>query len=118
MIDINKLDIFPVGMRLHDPEQFAVLYHAHVEFRGESYQPYAWFSCYPITRYTACGVWIAQGIKRDKFVNLRALRQWASVTKEEAFFHLKKRKERHLFILNHQAANIKAINQYLESGSI
>lgn len=56
---------------------------------------------YPIKSYTPCGVWV-DVYGKQKFVNLRATRQWASATDAEAMYHLKRRKQRQIPILKSQ----------------
>lgn len=129
-LDVTKLDVWYVAIPgqhpngdwkpipEYDAEKGPILYRAHVEYCGEGRDPRVWFSSYPIVRYTACGAWIGQGMQKDKFVNLRADRQWATVTKEQAMYHLTRRKSRQLQILNWKVQMCEEINQYLKTGAI
>lgn len=59
------------------------------------------FSAIPIIKYTPCGAVISYGHEWDKprFVNLRAVKQWASATMDEAVEQLRHRKIRQIKIL-------------------
>lgn len=54
-----------------------------------------------IVKYTPCGVWISEWGK-ERFVNLRAGRQYASTTEREAKLNLYYRKRRQLQIIAYQ----------------
>lgn len=128
--DPNKLDVYFVAIALqfrdgslrpqpdYDAEAGPILYRAHCESHGEGLVPRVWLSSYPILRYTPQGVWIGRGIMKDKFVNLKADRKWAAVTKEEAMFHLECRKSRQLQILNWKLTMCEEINHYLKNGNM
>lgn len=133
ILDLTKLDVWFVNTPLtklvdgkyvyrdlpsYDETKGPILYRAHCENRGDGLNPCVWFSSYPIVGYTPCGVWIGQGIKRKKFVNLKAQRQWATLTKDEAFNHLKHRKRRQLEILSWKLDLCQNINHHLKTGAL
>lgn len=60
------------------------------------------YDAYKILSYTACGAWIDLGYDEKKFVNLRGDKQWAYAHQREALYSLKRRKQRHVLILEAQ----------------
>ena len=77
------------------PRDWEVLYRA--TSRGDRIL----FQEFTIIKYTACGVWFSNyGV--EKFVNLRATKQYASMTKQEAVAQLWHRKVRHIHIIRRQ----------------
>jgi len=78
-----------------------------------------YYEAYTILSYTACGVWIStepdyMPAPAKRFVNLRAGKQWASATREEAMQQLLFRKRRHVQILSSQLASAEAVLEVLE----
>jgi hypothetical protein len=73
------------------------------------------FREYPILKYTACGAWVSDyGFER--FVNLRAVKQFASTTKGEALDQLKHRKRRQIQIIRHQLENAEKTLTLIDNG--
>lgn len=66
-----------------------------------------------ILRYTPCGAWIDR-FGGEKFVNLRAGKQWASVTETEAVDQLYHRKRTQVRILESRFAEAKAVQAAME----
>jgi hypothetical protein len=66
-----------------------------------------------ILRYTPCGVWIDTW-KGDKYVNLRAGKQWASTSEAEAIDQLYHRKRAQVRILRTQLADAEAVQAAME----
>lgn len=71
----------------------------------------------PIVRYTACGAWISE-FGYERFVNLRAVKQYASVTKGEAYEQLKHRKRRQVAILRAMLEDAEQALAVLEAGKM
>jgi hypothetical protein len=67
-------------------------------YRCEQFQGNMCINVYPVMRATLCGVWIDIGIN-DKFVNLKARKQWASITEKEAIEQFIYRTKRYIEIL-------------------
>lgn len=61
-----------------------------------------------ILRYTPCGAWIDTWAG-DRFVNLRAEKQWASATEDEAVAQLHHRKRAQVRILGARLAEAEAV---------
>ncbi len=57
---------------------------------------------YQVVRKTPKGVWITDGLSKDKFILLSAKKRWACPTKEEAAVAFAARKRRHISILKGQ----------------
>lgn len=98
------------------PRNWPVLYRAFsntFEINGTliSYQDY------PIIAYTPKGVWISD-FENERFINLKAVRQWASLTKEEAAQHLMYRKLAQIRIIENQLVNAKATVKMIQDGNI
>lgn len=68
---------------------------------------------YPVIRYTACGVWVSE-YGRERFVNLRAGKQWASTTQDEAVAQLYHRKRAQVRILSGLLADAEAVQASME----
>ena len=70
-----------------------------------------------IEAYTACGARISMGGGKTKFVNLRAGKQWASTTQDEAIDQLYHRKRRQVLILEGRLTDaqqaVKAMETHL-----
>ena len=62
---------------------------------------------YESIRQTKCGAWILLSGDKKKFVNLDAIKQFASKTKEDAKYGFLRRKERQIKILSSQLGNAK-----------
>ena len=87
----------------------SALYSAGVDETGESCGPGRVALVtrrYPISSYTAQGAWIDM-YGEKKFVNLRAVKQYANAHEHEAKEAFKARKERQIRILENQLRNIK-----------
>lgn len=69
--------------------------------------------CHRILSYTPCGVWVATW-EGKKFVNLRASKQWASVTEAEAIDQLYYRKRTQVRILESRLVEAKGVLAVLE----
>lgn len=67
-----------------------------------------------IVGYTRCGAQIVGYGRRPKFVNLRAVKQFASGTKEEALRQLWYRKHRQIQILSHRLASAETAYSILD----
>jgi hypothetical protein len=88
------------------PEGHAVLYRAEASDTGWCGVSVTLWA-YRVTRYTPCGAWIDRNpfISQShaepnlKFVNLRAGKQWASASKDEALYGLMRRRARQVTIL-------------------
>lgn len=69
------------------------------------------FEAIPIVSYTSCGVRIAhqnfgnRPQPKGRYVNLRATKQWASATMDEAVEQLRHRKRRQICILDARLAD-------------
>lgn len=72
-----------------------------------------YFQAYRILSYTPAGAWIDLGGSGKRFVNLRAVKQWACATKAEALYCLKRRTQRRVVILSNQLAAAEAILEAL-----
>lgn len=57
---------------------------------------------YPVARTTRCGVRIATGYKKEKFVNLGCVKKFAHATEAEALQSYVRRKQRQVSILTHR----------------
>lgn len=66
-----------------------------------------------IIRYTPCGAWV-DTFGREKFVNLRAGKQWASATDTEAIDQLYYRKRKQVSILDARLTEAKAVQAAME----
>jgi len=89
-----------------------------VAHRGEL-GDYIDFRAFPIVDYTPCGVWITFGYKntKDRFVNLKAGKQYASPTMQEAVDQLKRRKAAEVRILEARLDAAKAALDILNRGN-
>lgn len=76
----------------------------HVEIRLEHHA---------ILRYTPCGAWVDTWAG-ERFVNLRAGKQWASTTEAEAVDQLYHRKRAQVRILGAQLAGAEAVQAAME----
>jgi len=76
-----------------------------------------YFSEFPIIKYTPSGAWISEW-GRERFVNLRAVKQFASTTKEYALDQLRHRKCRQIQIIEYQLMNAKVTLELLASGKL
>jgi len=113
---IAELQVYHVDAQLDDDHTWPVLYRAHsrVEFADYYVSASVWFAAYRILDYTPCGVWISQGVQKRKFVNLKAVKQWAYLTKEEALHSLNRRKQMHVRHLTHELAAAEALADYVQ----
>lgn len=62
---------------------------------------------FKILRTTRCGAWIYDWSDRKRFVNLKARKQYASISLGEAMKSWRARKVRHLSILNARIRDVK-----------
>lgn len=67
-----------------------------------------------ILRYTACGAWIDTW-NGERFVNLKASKQWASTTEAEAIDQLWHRKQTQVCILESRFADAKAVLEAMQT---
>lgn len=67
-----------------------------------------------IIKRTPCGAWIDR-YGHKKFVNLKAVKQYAYETQEAAWVSFKRRKARQLLILTGQAQYAKHLNEWLKT---
>jgi hypothetical protein len=104
------------------PEQRAVLYRAETRSYYEDGTVRVLFCAYRVARYTPCGAWVdldhfgdhQPDRQRLKFVNLRAGKQWASATRDEALYGLMRRRQRQVRILTAQLASAERELDYLK----
>lgn len=68
---------------------------------------------YAIVRYTSCGVWV-DDYGRERFVNLRAGKQWASATQDEAVAQLYLRKRAQVRILSGRLEDAQQVQASME----
>lgn len=68
-----------------------------------------------IEAYTRCGARISMGYGKTKFVNLRACKQWASTTQDEAIDQLYHRKRRQVLILEGRLDDAKECLKGMET---
>lgn len=83
--------------------------HAYVQVRLRVFE---------VVKRTPCGVKIAMGYGGEKFINLNARKQYASVSVEEAKISFIARKRRQAGILSSQLVNVNEALRIVESGEI
>lgn len=109
---------------MHKPieDWYSIPSDRHGLFRAEAVRMWSglmtiYVTKLPIVRYTACGAWISQ-CGHERFVNLRAGKQYASTSDDEAVNQLKYRKRRQVQILTGRLADAEEALQLLESGNL
>jgi len=97
------------------PEQLGTLFR--VSISGD----YINTEHFNIIRRTPCGAWIrvvaVNGLYRERFVNLNAVKQYASETEPEAMDCFLARKRRHLHILRGQIKHIEHALNMIKTGN-
>lgn len=68
---------------------------------------------FKVIKTTPKGVWLDVGFSGKRFVLSNAKRQWASPTLPAAIEKFRRRKEKHLAILERQAAELRQVLEYL-----
>lgn len=97
------------------PEFSAHIYRA-VGWVGEDNTPMIHIERQKILDYTPCGVWIeCANNGKKKFVNLKAGKQWASATVQEAIDQLYYRKRKQVRILEHQLSMAKDVLEAMKT---
>lgn len=97
----------------YDHKEHGVLYRyeGEVEYSFSIFRSYKIvLKEYQIIKKTPKGYWIRQNQYFKKWVNNDCARRFAYPTKNDALFHFKKRKEKHLKILSSQ---LEMVNQLL-----
>lgn len=87
------------------PRDWHPLYRAEAQPKGDECWDGVSVEIYmreiPVIKYTACGVWVSEW-GRERFVNLRGSKQYASTTHTEAKRNLYYRKRRQIQIITYQ----------------